>query len=88
MSGPVNGHVAVITGGGSGIGKATAHSLARAGVAVVVSDIDAQRATDVGAEIVAGGGRAIGTRWMSGSTTSGRWDPGAGHIRHCRHRHE
>lgn len=62
MSGPVDGCVAVITGGGSGIGKATALSLAQAGAAVVVSDIDARRATDVGAEIVVAGGRAIGTR--------------------------
>ena len=62
MSGPVDGRVAVITGGGSGIGKATALSLARAGAAVVVSDVDSQRATDVGAEIVAAGGRSIGTR--------------------------
>lgn len=62
MSGPVDGRVAVITGGGSGIGKATALSLARAGASVVVSDIDEQRAVDVGSEIVAGGGRAIGTR--------------------------
>jgi NAD(P)-dependent dehydrogenase (short-subunit alcohol dehydrogenase family) len=62
VSGPVDGRVAVITGGGSGIGRATALALARAGAAVVVSDLDAQRATEVGAEIVAAGGRSIGTR--------------------------
>src|SRR6185295_1080552 len=58
----VEGAVAVITGAGSGIGRATAHSLARRGCAVVVSDIDEQRAANVVIEITAEGGRAIGAR--------------------------
>jgi NAD(P)-dependent dehydrogenase (short-subunit alcohol dehydrogenase family) len=54
--------VAVITGAGSGIGRATALALARRGAAVCVSDIDASRAEVVAAEITALGGRSVGTR--------------------------
>jgi NAD(P)-dependent dehydrogenase (short-subunit alcohol dehydrogenase family) len=58
----IDGAVAVITGAGSGIGRATALSLARRGSAVVVTDIDAGRADAVAAEIEAAGGRAVGAR--------------------------
>jgi NAD(P)-dependent dehydrogenase (short-subunit alcohol dehydrogenase family) len=58
----VNGAVAVLTGGGSGIGRATAHALARRGSKVIVSDIDIERAKVVAGEIEAGGGRAKGVR--------------------------
>lgn len=54
------GTVAVITGGGSGIGRASALALARAGVSVVVSDLDSDRATTVADEIVVEQGQAIG----------------------------
>ena len=43
--------VAVITGAGSGIGRATAHSFARRGSRVVVTDIDAERAAAVAEEL-------------------------------------
>jgi NAD(P)-dependent dehydrogenase (short-subunit alcohol dehydrogenase family) len=52
--------VAVITGGGSGIGRATALALANAGVRVAVTDINAERADKVAGEIVAAGGAAFG----------------------------
>jgi NAD(P)-dependent dehydrogenase (short-subunit alcohol dehydrogenase family) len=43
--------VAVVTGAGSGMGRATAFRLARDGYAVVVAEIDAARAAAVAAEI-------------------------------------
>jgi NAD(P)-dependent dehydrogenase (short-subunit alcohol dehydrogenase family) len=46
---------AVITGGGSGIGEATARRLARAGYPVAVLDIDGEKAETVAASIVADG---------------------------------
>jgi NAD(P)-dependent dehydrogenase (short-subunit alcohol dehydrogenase family) len=51
--------VAVITGAGSGIGRATALALARRGSRIVVTDVDEPRAAAVAAEIVAAGGAAI-----------------------------
>jgi NAD(P)-dependent dehydrogenase (short-subunit alcohol dehydrogenase family) len=52
--------VAVITGAGSGIGRATAMSLARRGAAVVIADINIERARSVADEITDTGGRAAG----------------------------
>lgn len=51
--------VAVITGGGHGIGAATARQLAEEGVAVAVVDVRADLAQEVADAITAGGGRAI-----------------------------
>lgn len=50
---------AIVTGGASGMGKATSLRLARDGCAVGVLDIDGAGADAVTAEIVAEGGRAI-----------------------------
>ncbi len=49
---------AIVTGAGSGIGRACAHQLAAKGHAVVVADINEAAAHSVVAEIVQAGGRA------------------------------
>jgi len=50
--------VAVVSAAGSGIGRAGAEIMAREGAIVVVTDLDAKRAEDTAARIVAAGGRA------------------------------
>lgn len=50
--------IALITGGGSGIGAAVGTLLARNGDTVVLADINSEAADDVAARIVASGGRA------------------------------
>lgn len=51
--------VAIVTGGGRGIGAATALRLASDGAAVVVNDIDAEPAAETVALIEAAGGQAV-----------------------------
>jgi len=56
----LSGTAAVITGGGSGIGRGTALAFARRGAKIVVGDLREDRANEVAAEVVAAGGEAIG----------------------------
>ena len=53
------GKAAVVTGGASGIGAATARRLASEGAAVLIADINAAGAARVVEEIAAAGGRAV-----------------------------
>jgi NAD(P)-dependent dehydrogenase (short-subunit alcohol dehydrogenase family) len=50
--------VAVVTGGSSGIGQATAQRLAAEGAAVVIGDLDSERGAETVAEIDEAGGEA------------------------------
>lgn len=58
----LNGAVAVITGGASGIGEAVARSMAAEGVKVVLGDMDARNLERVAGEITAAGGSAAWAR--------------------------
>jgi NAD(P)-dependent dehydrogenase (short-subunit alcohol dehydrogenase family) len=53
------GKVAIVTGGGGGIGSAISRRLADEGALVVVSDVNGDAAGAVAAELVAAGGSAI-----------------------------
>jgi 3-oxoacyl-[acyl-carrier protein] reductase len=53
-----DGCVAIVTGAGRGIGRATAQGLAAEGAKVLVNDVDADVASAVAQEIRAGGGEA------------------------------
>jgi len=55
---PFDGKVAIVTGGGSGIGEAVGKAMAAKGASVVLSDISVEAAERVAREIVAAGGVA------------------------------
>jgi len=58
----LKGKVAIVTGGGSGIGAATARLFAREGAIVVVTDVDGTAAEKVTKEIEGKSGQAIAAR--------------------------
>jgi NAD(P)-dependent dehydrogenase (short-subunit alcohol dehydrogenase family) len=62
--------VAIITGAASGIGRATALSLANHGARIVVADIDGDGADAVAAEIASAGGEAGGIRCDVGDASA------------------
>src|SRR5213078_1439394 len=55
----LKGKVGIVTGGGTGIGKATALAMARAGAALVIGNRDAIKGEEVVQLIRQGGGRAV-----------------------------
>jgi 3-oxoacyl-[acyl-carrier protein] reductase len=59
MSGRVQDKVVIVTGAGQGIGRAYAHALAAEGAAVVIGEIQGDKAEVVAKEIEAEGGRAL-----------------------------
>jgi 3-oxoacyl-[acyl-carrier protein] reductase len=56
----LNGRVAIVTGGGHGIGKAYAKRLGEEGAKVVIAEIDAKAAENAAKELSAGGIAALG----------------------------
>lgn len=59
MTGRLAGKTALVTGAGSGIGRAVAARLALEGARVVVADIDAGAATSVASELLGQGNQAL-----------------------------
>jgi NAD(P)-dependent dehydrogenase (short-subunit alcohol dehydrogenase family) len=55
----LEGQVAIVTGAGSGIGRAIAHGLAQEGASLVVADVAGERAQQVASELEAAGAQAI-----------------------------
>jgi NAD(P)-dependent dehydrogenase (short-subunit alcohol dehydrogenase family) len=76
--GQVEGKIALVTGGASGIGAACVETLAREGARVVISDIDDLRGAALAAQIIASGQDAI---YLSHDVTDeGRWQEVVGEI--------
>jgi NAD(P)-dependent dehydrogenase (short-subunit alcohol dehydrogenase family) len=67
MAGMLDGKVALVTGGGGGIGRATALIMMREGAKVAVADFNAAAARDTVAQINTQGGQAI---TLTGDVTS------------------
>jgi NAD(P)-dependent dehydrogenase (short-subunit alcohol dehydrogenase family) len=62
MTGLLEQHIAVVTGGGSGIGRAIALGYAREGAQVAVLDADADTAAATAKAITEAGGKALSLR--------------------------
>ena len=70
----MKGKVAIVTGGGSGLGEAIGKALAKRGVRVVLSDINLKGAERVAGEIgQAGGPRAPCSRTPHGPRIPREW---------------
>ncbi|GAB2646420.1 SDR family NAD(P)-dependent oxidoreductase [Nocardia goodfellowii] len=68
----LNNKVAIVTGGGQGLGLAYVRELASSGAAVVVNDLDAERAQAAVDAVRAAGGRAVAVVAPVGATETAR----------------
>jgi NAD(P)-dependent dehydrogenase (short-subunit alcohol dehydrogenase family) len=62
MAGRLADKIALITGGGSGIGRACALRFAAEGAKVCVADLDVAAATETGRQVEAAGGKSLAVR--------------------------
>jgi NAD(P)-dependent dehydrogenase (short-subunit alcohol dehydrogenase family) len=76
--GQVEGKIAIVTGGASGIGAACVETLAREGARVVATDIDDARGVALVGQIAAAGGDAL--YLPQDVTDEGRWQAVVGEI--------
>jgi 3-oxoacyl-[acyl-carrier protein] reductase len=76
----LQGQTAIVTGAGAGVGRAAALALSQAGAAVVVNDLNPDRADVVSEEIVQAGGKSlawqadVANRFQVGSLIEGARD--------------
>ena len=77
MTGQVQGKVALVTGGASGIGEAVSELLAREGASVAVTDVDDLKGPEVVARIKKAGGEAsfLASRRHQRGSAGSRWWP-------------
>ena len=72
MAGQLDGKTALVTGGGSGIGRATSLAYAREGARVVVTDLNVEGGEETVQMIVEGGGQAVLVHAGTCRTSPGR----------------